>query len=87
MLVSSTQQDFVPQPLAPGTPTLWSHFKTGIETTLYDLPMQNIERAVMLGHYNLPQAEGYTMSAEEANNKFGIDGHVSFDGDINYFKG
>ena len=86
MLVSSTQQDFVPQPLAPGTPTLWSHFKTGIETTLYDLPMQNIERAVMLGHYNLPQAEGYTMSAEEANNKFGIDGHVSFDGDINYFK-
>lgn len=80
--VAIQPQDYVPLRLSLGRPTLWDHIGTAVDTTLYDLPVQNIDRAMALHN-----AEKYsTISAEEANKRYGIKDQVQFDAPISWKK-
>lgn len=81
--IAAEPQDNVGLALSLGRPTLFSHVKTSLDTTLYDLPMQNIERAIELQHAGQNFSE---ISAEEANKRYGIEGHVKFDKPIAWRK-
>jgi hypothetical protein len=81
--ISEKRQDYVGAPIAAGRPSMWSHIQTSVEATRYDLPMQNIMRSIDLQHAD---QNFHDISAEEANERFGIAGHVSFEKPISWRK-
>lgn len=69
---------------ASGAGSMWSHTKLGVATALYDLPIQNIERAVQLQHAG---GSFYgKIGPEEATERFGIPGVLQFDEPISWKK-